>query len=282
MFSNRKRNVSKVLRMHFCVCPRQRCQTSLIYKKCRARNDLLEEHPELREELEDEIKAMQEEQAARRAEVEGLQEQLSESETKASDASGSENTAFVSRNQNKEESSDGRASAEEHVATSEQGATADDGEANANLDIDISEEEPIVEEEILEQIVDEVDDVVVEDVLQDQESATDEEKSEPTTTSDDASVGSTNEAVAKEETSNKDDLTLAAFVEEFVEYIRNDIQKFHKTFQQYVLPVIQPMFKAGNTAVKYIKAAVMTIQKEYNERAQQAEKEEAGQSSTEV
>jgi hypothetical protein len=63
------------------------------------RNQLLDEYPELAEELEEEIKKMEAEQGERRAEVEGLQNKLAEAETTNS----TPGTAFVSKPQNAEE-----------------------------------------------------------------------------------------------------------------------------------------------------------------------------------
>jgi hypothetical protein len=240
-------------------------------------NDLLEAHPELREELEDEIKAMQEEQAVRRAELESLKRQLLESEAdNSNNDSKPEGAAFFTKQQgigygggeasvkisNEDNSQEEKesiiaASDEEEKITT----AGDEEDVKGDDELAISEEEPIDEEES-------------EDVSDETATASkieDEEEPSITTASD---------AIAQEDTSSNDDLTLSAFVEEFIQYIRKDVQKFQKNFQKYVVPVIAPMFRAGGTAAKYIKAAVLTFQKNYNERGQ-SRGEEASESHAE-
>jgi hypothetical protein len=116
-----------MLRLNFDFCLSTYC-----------RNELLDEYPELAEELEEEIKKMEAEQGERRAEVEGLQNKVAGAESTNS----TPGTAFVSKPQNDEE--------DDLEIGEEEPILVDEKKAEAKIDKTYEDEipnEPLVEEE---------------------------------------------------------------------------------------------------------------------------------------
>jgi hypothetical protein len=266
------------------IGPNDKSQRLIIHFLAQLRNDLLEEHPELREELEGEIQKMQEEQAARIAELEGLQEQLLETESSdQSNDSGSENAAFVPNQTTTAENVEvGDGNTNPNLIGEEAGATSDE-QANGQLleeepiegvveeddNLHISEEEPMVAgEDGIEESTDDSDG------LEAESTTSTEEDSDPIATT--STENNTSGDVTTEDRSNADDQTLAYLRQEFIQYVKKDIERVMKL----LLPVLQPMLRAGDVAVKYIRAAFVTMQKTYDAHAQK--EEEAGDNSAEA
>lgn len=228
------------------------------------RNELLEEHPELREELEEEIQKMQEEQAARIAELEGLEQQLLETgNSDKSHNAGSENTAFVSK---QKEAADkighlNDNQAESYVTTDGTGEeTGAEGSMEGGDDnLTISEEEPIagLEDENEENMDNLGDD-------EPEEKATvDEDVDLVATTTPDSAIS---DALESE---NSDELSLTYLRQEFIKHVKKDIERMVKL----VLPVLEPMMRAGDVAMKYIRTVIMTMQKSYDAQTQKEDEE---------
>jgi hypothetical protein len=244
----------------------------------------LEEHPELREELEEEIQKMQEEQAARIGELEGLQQQLLETENSdQSIDSGTENAAFVPKQKATAENvEEGDGNTDPNLIGEEAGATRDEqangqvleeepieGVAEEDDNLHLSEEEPIADgEDGIEESTDDSDG------LEAESTTSTEEDSDPIATS--SSENSASGDVTTEKPSNADELTLAYLKQEFILYVKKDIERVAK----FMLPVLQPMLRAGDVAMKYIRAVVVTMKNSYDAHAQK--EKEAGNNSADA
>lgn len=166
---------------------------------------------------------MQEEQAARKAELEELQRQLNKDE--------------------KEKPSEGKAFFPKEKVTGGGG-----GDSSAESD---EEEEPIVSSQSQEQ----------EKVQGASEEEADASTDESVESSTDDSTATTDGAIAKPDANkSQEDLTLAEIRRAFIQYVKKDFQRI----RQFLLPVFEPMLRAGNLAVKYARALVISIQQQYS------------------
>jgi hypothetical protein len=191
----------------------------------------LDQYPELADELEEEIKKMEEENAARQAEVDQLQNELSEAEKETTEESSG--TAFVSKQQPQEDDSGTAFVPKPQVPKDEED------------DFEILDEEP-VQEAAAEQAT--IDDTDEETILSESKAA-----EQPASTATNKDLEST------QETASKEDLTMRALTLEIVRSILKQANSDVKRIVELLAPVIRPILQAGDTAWRTIRATLVTM-----------------------
>jgi len=216
------------------------------------RNELLTQYPELADELEEEIKRMEEENSEKLAHVEELKNQISEDETNANpEVLG---TAFTGREKVRENEND-------------------DGVGNEveNDELVMSEEVPIDEP---------IDDFI----------SADEGTTPPTPTEDDAkdsstSYNNTDDMPMEEDTeedadadaitnvgtdiespdtsADKEDLTLSHLAIESLRVLMKNAQDDVKRIVNLAIPVLQPLLNAGDVAWHQMKSLLLRARELY-------------------
>jgi hypothetical protein len=201
----------------------------------------LDEYPELAEELEEEIKKMEEVNAARQAEVDQLQKELSEAEDATTEKSEpSSGAAFVSKPQPTKDSEDD--------------------------DLEISDEEPTSADEAKEQQQTTINEINEEEIATETEM---EKEPEPKVEESNNNPG----LESPNATSSKEDLTIKALTVEvlrgMVRHAENDL----KRIVELMAPVLRPLLQAGEVALRRIRAAIVVIQKNYESSRSKEEAE---------
>lgn len=189
---------------------------------------------------------MQQEQEARKEELENLQQQLQDDDPDAPD-SASEGAAFV-----------GKPEIEEA-----QDVTADEPSVSD------AEEHQTIETEPLEEELDvEASNTDAEEQL-DSEEKTDESGTQSTTDktegleiSDEERIplNEQEEAALADQEKLPDDVTLEYLRDEFIKYVKKDIERLTRI----LIPILKPMLNAGDLAIRYIRAALTTLRDGYN------------------
>jgi len=208
-------------------------------------NELLTEYPELAEELEEELKKMEEENAAKQEELAELQSRLEEQQStedgSAAPGAGG-GAAFVSSGKTPSTPTEQEKTRKESDADTlmQQG---DDLEDDGDSD---NGEEELTITETTEDVVDETGTVVT-------------EKDEETSSS---VVGNTTDVTTKP-TTTSDDFTMTHLAIEtlraFVEHAKDDV----KRLVGLMIPVVQPLFNAGDVAWRQIKALFVKARDAY-------------------
>jgi hypothetical protein len=190
----------------------------------------LEQYPELAEELEEEIKKMEEENVARKAEVDQLQGKVSEAEGATTEKSeSSSGAAFVSKPQPTKESED---------------------------DLEISDEEPTSVDEA------KVEQQTITNEIYEEEIATEtktEQEPEPKVEESNNNAG----LESPDSTSSKEDLTMKALTVEIIRGMVRHMENDVKRIVELMAPVLRPILEAGEVAWHRIRAAIVVIQKNY-------------------
>ncbi|KAG7355574.1 hypothetical protein IV203_000260 [Nitzschia inconspicua] len=205
-------------------------------------NELLSQYPELAEELEEEIKKMEAENAAKQAELEEMQSKLSGAKQPQGSTDGA---AFVSKSD---------AGANREGSTVNNRTTIDNSPVDTD-DLEISEDSDI------DQI--HHDDEVVEEIREESSNETMEtEKSETTST---ATTTTEVANLSAGSSSHKEDFTLSHLAIEslraFVKHAKDDV----KRILELVVPVMQPLLTAGDVAWRQIKALFVKARDAYYE-----------------
>ncbi|CAJ1960977.1 unnamed protein product [Cylindrotheca closterium] len=236
-------------------------------------NEILEEHPELREELEEEIIKMQQEQQARKEELEHLKQELQDNEGDASD-SASEGAAFIGKPK-MEDASDSASEGAAFVGkpkmeqtqeeTVEEPATpeVEDQQTIQNETLEEEVEEEASNADAEEQEVDSTDNI---------ESGTQStaDKMEGLEISDEERIPLNEKeeaALAEQEEIIPDDLTLEYLRVEFIKYVKKDIERVTRI----LIPILKPMLSAGDLAIRYIRAALSTLKDAYSSQPNSTE-----------
>jgi len=195
-------------------------------------NELLDQYPELAEELEEEIKKMEAENAAKKAEVDELQKKIAEVQEAARGKNVSNlDAAFVSRPRTTIDSEDRSLNLQEETVFVEDpkiGQTAT-GQAHEVDGKPQEEPEPIVEE------------------------------------------SNTAGLESPEATKIKEDLTLKALAVEIIRGLVRNANNDLKRIVELVAPVVRPLLEAGDKAWRRIRAAVVYIQQNYGNTNSQEE-----------
>ena len=185
------------------------------------RNELLAEYPELATEIEEEIKKLEAEQSAKRAEVEKLEKELAEAEAAASTAKVSSGSAFVPPTVAMNDS--GKTIAEQDdLEVIDDGDSVSHGNDNDNDDI----MDQSAANEILE---DRQEEVVV-------------------NSSDSESVN----VAVKNETA-KEDFTMSAMTFEIIRAMVKQVENDVKRIVELIAPVVHPILRAGDVAWRHLK-----------------------------
>ena len=200
----------------------------------------------MREELEEEIIKMQQEQQARKEELEKLKQELQNNEGDASD-SASEGAAFVGKPK-MEEAQEGTAD-EPSISGVETQQTIE----TENLEEEASNTD--AEEQVNSDRVEESN-----DESSGSQSTTD--KTEGLDISDEERIplNEKEEAALAEQEKLPDDLTLEYLRVEFIKYVKKDIERVTRI----LIPILKPMLNAGDLAIRYIRAALSTLRDAYN------------------
>jgi hypothetical protein len=237
--SNRTRNVSLILvTKHLCkfACfGRSRFSWNVFSS---TRNELLTQYPELAEELEEEIKKMEAENAAKQAELEEIQQTLSNKQPALTSDDGSNGgTAFLSKS----------------ATLSNGGGVTTHSEASDN--------EPDIADDF----------TVSEDISTDGEtrddanadSTGDDYNADQPTSSETTEVASSSEGLSPP----KEDFALSHLAIEslraFLKHAKDDV----KRILELVVPVMQPLLTAGDVAWRQIKALFVKARDAYYESA---------------
>lgn len=195
-------------------------------------NELLDQYPELAEELEEEIKKMEAENAAKKAEVDELQKKIAEVQEAARGKNVSNlDAAFVSRPRTTIDSEDRSSNLQEETVFVEDpkiGQTAT-GQAHEVDGKPQEEPEPIVEE------------------------------------------SNTAGLESPEATKMKEDLTLKALAVEIIRGLVRNANNDLKRIVELVAPVVRPLLEAGDKAWRRIRAAVVYIKQNYGNTNSQEE-----------
>ena len=207
------------------------------------RNELLEQYPELAEELEEEIQKMEVENAAQKAEVDMLQKKLSEAETTNDKKPQSfpPGTAFVSKPKTA-------------------GVLEDD--------LEISEEEPIFVDDASEE-----QQTIIDDQTKEKTSTPKTETEETETKTEESGTAGLE---SKEKRSIKDDLTLKALAIEIIRGVVRHTENDLKRIVELMAPVVRPLFEAGETAWKRIRKAFAMVRKSFESSQRSEEEANAG------
>jgi len=208
-------------------------------------NELLNEYPELAEELEEELKKMEEENVAKQEELAELQSRLEEQHS-TEDGSATSGTgsgaAFVSSGKTPSTTTEQETTGEE---SDEDTLMQQGDELEDDVDSDNGQEELTITE-TTEDVVDETGTVVT-------------EKDEETSSS---VVGNTTDVTTKP-TTTSDDFTMTHLAIEtlraFVEHAKDDV----KRLVGLMIPVVQPLFNAGDVAWRQIKALFVKARDAY-------------------
>ena len=212
----------------FVFCFRTKCS----HISLNFRNELLDQYPELAEELEEEIKKMEAENAAKKAEVDELQKKIAEVQEAARGKNVSNlDAAFVSRPRTTINSEDRSLNLQEETVFVEDpkiGQTAT-GQAHEVDGKPQEEPEPIVEE------------------------------------------SNTAGLESPEATKIKEDLTLKALAVEIIRGLVRNANNDLKRIVELVAPVVRPLLEAGDKAWRRIRAAVVYIQQNYGNTNSQEE-----------
>jgi len=195
-------------------------------------NELLDQYPELAEELEEEIKKMEAENAAKKAEVDELQKKIAEVQEAARGKNVSNlDAAFVSRPRTTIDSEDRSLNLQEETVFVEDpkiGQTAT-GQAHEVDGKPQEDPKPIVEE------------------------------------------SNTAGLESPEATKIKEDLTLKALAVEIIRGLVRNANNDLKRIVELVAPVVRPLLEAGDKAWRRIRAAVVYIQQNYGNTNSQEE-----------
>ena len=215
------------------------------------RNELLNEYPELAEELEEELKKMEEENAAKQKELAELQKRLEDQQSTEDGSVGSAETgsgaAFVSSGKTApstttEQENKGEEEFDED-ASIQQG---DDLEEVVEEDGSHDGEEALNVTETVDEVVDETETVASEKA---------DEQTLPI-------EGNTTDVTAKS-TKTSEDFTMTHLAIEtlraFVEHAKDDV----KRLVGLMIPVVQPLFNAGDVAWRQIKALFLKARDAY-------------------
>jgi hypothetical protein len=187
------------------------------------RNELLAEYPELATEIEEEIKKLEAEQSAKRAEVEKLEKELAEAQAAHSTAKVSSGSAFVPPT----------------VATNDSGKT-------------------IADQDDLE-VIDDGDSVLHgnDDDIMDQSTANEileDRQEEVVSSSDNESVN----VAVKNETA-KEDFTMSAITFEIIRAMVKQVENDVKRIVELIAPVVQPILRAGDVAWRHLKLVIESL-----------------------
>ena len=223
------------------------------------RNELLNEYPELAEELEEELKKMEEENAAKQQELAELQKRVEEQQSTedgaAASSAAASGAAFVSSGK-----------------TTPSTTTEQDKKGEEEFDEDASIQQGDDLEEVKENGSDNGEDELIvteiaEDVIEETETVSSEKEEEMVSSIE----GNTTDVTAKP-TKTSEDFTMTHLAIEtlraFVEHAKDDV----KRLVGLMIPVVQPLFNAGDVAWRQIKALFMKARDAYY--AQPTEDEE--------
>lgn len=200
------------------------------------------EHPELAEELEAEIARMEEEQAQKQAEIQGLQQELEE-KGKSSDSESS-GAAFVPKPRSPE-------------VSQTTGTPQDNVEEGA---VPADKAKPVEEETVKAETME-----------------TPRQQSMPSASSD----GSESQMEEPSEKSKeKEDLDLS--VVEIIRTMLKETERDIKRIFALILPVVRPAINAGDVAWRHIKTTVISLLKDFDKMVQHKKEEQQRQESGEA
>ena len=203
----------------------------------------MEEYPELRAEVEEELKKLEAEKDARLAEVEMLEKELEKAKEAAEERStSSSGPAFIPSSPETDNETE-ESGPETDDKTEETGADdfeiIDDGDSTAQAKNDV----PLVDE----------DEIVMEkEVIQDVKTAT-------------------TELTTKNE--SDEDFTMKAITFEVIRTMVKQLESNIKVIVELVTPAIRPILRAGDVAWRHLRVAVELLRNHY-------EKSKAGEEET--
>lgn len=218
-------------------------------------NELLTQYPELADELEEEIKRMERENAEKQAYVEGLENQLTSDEGEVKQEAG---MAFHRGRKSQNSVSDGEVADDvesDNLVMSEEVSVDDPEEAFTQEEVvEDDEEEENTPTEDREESYSEIET----DAEEDDEEMEDLDADETETEADEEG---TEVETPKEPT--KDDLSMTTLAIESLRVLVKNAQDDVKRIISLTIPVLQPLFNAGDVAWRQMKSLFLKAREYY-------------------
>lgn len=204
---------------------------------------------------------MQKEQEARKEELENLKQQLQDNEADGSD-SASAGVAFVGKPKADAPASEGAA----FVGKPKVEAAQETQESIAEEPVtsEAEEQQAIVTETLEEEVEEEAASTShIEEQGDDSDTQSTKDKTEGLEISEEERIplNEQEEAALAEQEELPDDLSL----ESFIKYVKKDIERVTRI----LIPILKPMLNAGDLAIRYIRAALLTLRNAYNSQTSQ-------------
>jgi hypothetical protein len=214
------------------------------------RNEILAQHPELAEELDEEIARMQQEKEQKEAEIQRLQADLQEQEKEAASSSSSskdkeKSAAFMPKAAPSEEEKVG--SPQPNAASRTVVDDEEESEETSSGDFDITEEEPVANSQTETKFS-----------TPSQSDIGDDDQEEESDSSDIMQQ--------QEKSSGPEDFTISALSTEIIRKLFQNAERDLKRIVDIILPVVQPMLKAGDVAWKQLKRTFLFFKHDFEKR----------------